>query len=226
MKKTNVVITIVSLFVLFVVGSTNAIAQTKPAAPILDKTSEASLSSALNMLSTELYLNSGSYIYMMDSTVVAAAATGDYADFVSKALEGIKFEYSSPEHISPTAIKFSGSDCFVFKFSTSSVFNENKFSDRELAQRICTDMILPDFYRMSDAFEVKCPKYVGIGVAYRTKDFTEKYDSGDSHSLIIISSKENIKKFITYEITDNKFLENSFILLYKGTNGKRIELQF
>lgn len=226
MKKINVIVSVVSLFMLLAAGNVSSFAQTKPAAPILDKSSAAKLSLAVSMLGTEIYVNGGGYIHKMDSTALAEAATGDYADFISKGLKGIEFEYSSPKYLKPESIKFSGSDCLVFRFSTSSVFNENKFSDRELAQRICSDMILPDFYKMSDAFEVNCPKYVGIGVAYRTKDFTEKYDTGDSHSLIIISSKENIKKFINYEITDNKFLENSFILLFKETNGKRIELQF
>lgn len=208
------------------VGYTSNFAQTKPSAPILDQSSAAVLSLALNRLGIDIYLNGGSYIYKMDSTVVASAAKGNYSSFISKALKSIEFEYSHPDYLSPIPIKFSGADCLVFMFSTSSVFNENKFSDRELAQRICSDMILPDFYRMYDAFEEKCPKYIGIGVTYKTKDFSEKYDTGDNHSLMIISSKENIWKFITYEITDNKFLENSFILLFKESNGKRIELQF
>lgn len=226
MRKINVVITIVSLISLLEVGNISCFAQTKTTTPILDKTSEAKLATALNMLGAEVSLNGGDYIYKMDSTAIVSAATGDYASFISKALEGIKYEYSSSKYLKPEAIKFSGSDCLVFRFTTSSVFNENKFSDRELAQRICSDMILSDLYRLSDAIELNCPKYVGIGVTYKTKDFTEKYDIGDSHSLIIISSKENIKKLVSYEITDNKFLENSFILLYKGTVGKRIELKF
>lgn len=226
MKRTNVIITLVSVLFAMTVGNTNILAQTKPAAPIMDKQAAAQLWSSLNSLGIDIYLNGGSYIHKMDSTTIAAAATGDYASFISKALKGIEFEYSSPKNLSPAIVKYSGSDCYVFRFSTSSVFNENKFSDRELAQRICSDMILPDFYKMSDAFEENCPKYVGIGVVYKTKDFTDKYDSGDSHSLIIISSKENIKKLISYEITDNKFLENSFILLYKETAGKRIELRY
>lgn len=226
MKSINVVITFVSLIMMLLIGNMNGSAQTKPAAPILDKDSEAKIATGLNTLGAEVSLHDGSYIYKMDSTVVASAATGDYAVFISKVLGGIKFEYSSPKYLSPIAIQFSGSDCLVFRYATSSVYNENKFSDRELAQRICSDMILPDLYRLSDAFEINCPKYVGIGVAYTTKDFTEKYDLGDIHSLVIISSKDNIKKLLSYELTDNKFLDKSFILLYKGTNGKRIELQF
>lgn len=222
----NRAISRLAIFVLFAVSSISSFAQTKPAAPIMDKQAAAQLWSSLNSLGVDVYLNGGTSIHRMDSTVIAAAATGDYASFISKALDGLEFEYSSPKHLSPAIVKYSGSDCYVFRFSTSSVFNENKFSDRELAQRICSDMILPDFYKMSDAFEENSPKYIGIGVVYKTKDFTEKYDTGDYHSLIIISSKENIKKLVSYEITDNKFLENSFILLYKETAGKRIELRY
>ena len=225
MKKINAFISVYFLVSLIAVGNTNSFAQTKPTVPILDRSSAAKICMAVSLLDTEIQLNGGSSIYKMDSTAVTAAATGEYADFISKALKGLEFEYSNPKHLSPIPVKFSGSECLLFRFASSSVFNENKFSDRELAKRICSDMILPDFYQMSDAFEVNCPKYIGIGIAYRTKDFTEKYDSGDSNSLIIISSKENIKKLVSYEITDNKFLENSFILLYKNTDGKRIELQ-
>ena len=225
MKKCIFFITVVPLLLMLEIGNMNCYAQTKPAAPILDKVSEAKIATGLNMLGAEVSLHDGSYIYKMDSTVVASSATGDYSIFISKVLSEIKFEYSSPKYLSPIAIQFSGSDCLVFRFATSSVFNEIRFSDRELAQKICSDMILPDFYRLSDAFDNNCPKYVGIGVAYTTKDFTEKYDIGETHSLVIISSKDNIKKLLSYELTDNKFLENSFILLYNRTNGKRIELK-
>ena len=143
------------------VAYTSNFAQTKPVAPILDNSSAAALSVALNSLGIDIFLNGGSHINEMDSTVVASAATGEYSGFISKAIKGVEYEYSHPEHLSPVAIKYSGSDCYVFVFSTSSVFNENKFSDRELAQRICSDMILPDFYRMHDAFVEKCPKYIG-----------------------------------------------------------------
>lgn len=225
MKNTRPLFSIILSILFFSVGTISVLAQNKPAAPIFDKASAARLSIEMKLLGGEVSLHGGSSIYKMDSTAIASAATGEYATFISKVLEGIKFEYSSPKYLSPVAVKYSGADCLVFRFSTSSVFNENKFSDRELAQRICSEKILPAFYDMSDSFEETCPKYVGIGVAYQTKDFTEKYSLGDSHSLIIISSKENIKKLFSYEVTDNKFLENCFILLYKESDGKRIELK-
>lgn len=216
---------VISLLFILTVGSIGSIAQTKPSAPILDQSSDALMALELNLLGSEVSLNGGTYIYRMDSTAVASAATGDYAPLIEKVIKSIQFEYSSPKYLSPIPIKFTGSDCLVFRFSSSSVFNENKFSDRELAQRICSDMILPVFYKMSDSFDVGCPKFIGIGVAYKTKDFTEKYDVGNKYSLVIIASKDSIKKLFSYEITDNKFLENCFILLYKGTDGKRIEIK-
>lgn len=226
MKQFNKAISVIVIATLFIVSSFGSYAQTKPATPILDDSSAASLSLAFSMLGAEVALNGGSYIYKMDSTVVASAATGDYASLISRVLESIKFEYSSPEYIKPVVIKYLGSDCCVFRFATSSVFNENRFTDRELAQRICTDKVLPVFYNMSKSFEANCPRYIGVGVAYQSKDFTEKYSLGDRHALVIIASKENIKKLFTYEITDNKFLENSFILLYNGSDAKRIEIKF
>src|SRR5574344_1596186 len=143
---------IVVLFSLLISIPVLMFGQTKSQVEILDKSSRAYINSNINMVTMSLSLNSVICIMDMNPALVSKAASGPYKNFSSLCLEILKLNYSNPDFLSPIAVKFCGSDCLIFCIATTSVFNKAKFSERQLAMRICSDEIIPRLMEINDAY--------------------------------------------------------------------------
>lgn len=138
-----------------------------------------------------------------------------YKEFIIESFGNMSDLKFADSPFKPALIKYSGGDCLIFKNTLSqNVYNNAKIDSKERAILVFNDVLKAAISNIGKS-KAKAPQHIGILVVYKSKDFTEEFDSGDYESILAIVPFKTAKSFYTLDITEDEVLEKSNIILYK-----------
>lgn len=138
-----------------------------------------------------------------------------YKDFIIESFGNMSDLKFADKPFKPALIKYTGGDCLIFKNALSqNVYNNVKTDSKERAILVFNDVLKAAIINIGKS-KAKAPQYIGVLAVYKSKDFTEEFDSGNYESVLAIIPFKTAKSFYKLDITEDEVLEGSNIILYK-----------
>ena len=103
----------------------------------------------------------------------------------------------------------------ISQIGVETVFNTLSLGTKERAARIISSNMIPELKRLYDTFKDTDLGYLGMVIAYGSKDFSEKSDVLNLKEEVVslVVAKDTIQSFIQGEVTDNELVKNSSVFL-------------
>lgn len=106
-----------------------------------------------------------------------------------------------------------GSDVIIFNnIMYTSVFNTIKMGERDRAKNILVEVALPIIQDIANDIPSNV-KYIGLCIAYGSKDFTNEYAFPDGDCLVAVVQSGIAKKYLSLEITEDDLIDKCDIYL-------------
>lgn len=125
----------------------------------------------------------------------------------------------------PLVYKYNSGNVLIFDALCSvSVYNKNALSRNETAKKVVNEICIPAMCTI-DEIKYQGIEYVGLIVAYTTKDFTAKYASvGLPCCILMVSPVSELHKLANCQITEQELISKSDFYL-KDYELRRIEVK-
>lgn len=127
----------------------------------------------------------------------------------------------------PTILQYkAGRVLILHALRGSSIYNEARLNEYEMATKAVSDIALPIAHKIADYIPNDI-QYVGIVVAYPYRDLTEKYLTINSGGCIILAiPTSTLKDYAHTYITENDLLNQSDLYGYNQDHPfRRIEIK-
>ena len=125
----------------------------------------------------------------------------------------------------PLVLSYNGSEVYILNTVIyPSILNKNRFDEKQRASQ-AMNMILKIIQQTAEKISNDV-KYVGFGICYGAKDFSDKYASNEFDYMLVITPTSTCKNFSNAAITDVETIKNSaiFCQTYDNMNLMKIEL--
>ena len=135
-----------------------------------------------------------------------------------------KFTTSKSLHLPIRFINYKNSSiCLVATTLIIDVkFNTLTSTSNERAKKIITQNLLSTIENFENSFSKTPFKYYGISCVYGSENFTKKYSFKPEYILLIFS-KELIKKYTSYELSDTELLKQCDVFISDRDMGDYVK---
>jgi hypothetical protein len=107
---------------------------------------------------------------------------------------------------------------------SKNVYNTLLSTPKSRAAQVTSTIVLPALTHLCSTFLLTEVAYVGIVVTYRSRDFSDRFDTGASEAVTVIVAQDRCKKFLAGEITDDELLSQSYVYLEDAGHFRKIQV--